>query len=100
MKKLLLMLSTIAFLTPAFSQHQTDNWFFGVNAGINFSTGAAVDFNGSALNTTEGCSSMSDAAGNVLFYTDGVSVWNKNNQVMPNGTGLLGSTSSTQSALA
>jgi hypothetical protein len=97
MKKLLLSL-LILVCHSSFAQHEADNWRFGVNAGIDFNTGTPVASSG-ALNTTEGCSSISDSTGNLLFYTDGVSVWNRNNQVMPNGTGLLGGTSSTQSAL-
>ncbi|MEK6406863.1 MAG: hypothetical protein AABN34_07865 [Acidobacteriota bacterium] len=42
---------------------------------------------------------MSDQAGNLMFYTDGRTVWDKNNVQMPNGTGLLGASSATQSAL-
>jgi hypothetical protein len=34
-----------------------------------------------------------------LFYSDGVTVWNRNHVVMPNGTGLMGNNSSTQSAM-
>lgn len=39
--------------------------------------------------TVEGCASVSDSSGNLLFYTNGLQVWNANNQVMPNGNGLL-----------
>ncbi len=38
----------------------------------------------------EGCSSVSDADGNLLFYTSGGTVWNRNHQIMPNGAGLSG----------
>jgi hypothetical protein len=51
------------------------------------------------MNTSEGCSVISDLTGAVRFYTDGGTVWNSNNQVMQNGTGLLGNSSATQSAL-
>ncbi len=51
------------------------------------------------LNTIEGCSSISDYNGNLLFYTDGITIWNRNHQPMPNGTGLGGHTSSTQSGI-
>jgi hypothetical protein len=98
MKKYFLSLLLILSLT-VFGQHQTDNWYFGWNAGIDFSSGIPLAVTGGALVTTEGCSSISDNAGNLLFYTEGVSVWNRNHQVMPNGTGLLGNVSSTQSAL-
>jgi len=42
---------------------------------------------------------FSDANGNLLFYTDGIKVWNKNHQVMANGANLLGNPSSSQSAI-
>src|SRR5215217_3779517 len=51
------------------------------------------------MSTYEGSASIADHDGNLLFYTDGISVWNKNHNVMPNGSGLLGDASSTQSAL-
>lgn len=51
------------------------------------------------MNTGEGCATISNSSGDLLFYTDGVTVWNKNHQIMPNGTDLLGGSSSTQSAI-
>jgi gliding motility-associated-like protein len=47
----------------------------------------------------EGTSSISDSLGNLLFYTDGITVWNKLHATMDNGDSLLGHQSSTQSAL-
>ena len=32
---------------------------------------------------------MSDTLGNILFYFDGNTVWNRNDEVMLNGTGIL-----------
>lgn len=37
--------------------------------------------------------------GELLFYTDGVTVWNRFHEVMPNGTGLMGDPTTSQSAL-
>ncbi len=51
------------------------------------------------LSTNEGCSSISDRFGNLLFYSDGTTVWNRNHIVMQNGNGLFGDSSSTQSAI-
>ncbi|MBK8845914.1 MAG: PKD domain-containing protein [Bacteroidetes bacterium] len=51
------------------------------------------------MTQVEGCSSIADQNGDLQFYTDGISVWNKNHILMANGTGLLGNSSSTQSAL-
>ena len=90
----LLMLSTVSY-----AQKEGNIWYFGENAGLDFNSGIPVALTDGAINTHEGCSVISDANGNLLFYTDGVTVWNKNHKQMPNGFGLLGHSSSTQSAL-
>lgn len=82
-----------------FAQGEGNNWYFGQNAGLNFNGGAPVSMTNGLLVTQEGCASISDSAGNLLFYTDGVTVWNRLHIVMPNGTGLMGNGSSTQSAM-
>jgi len=46
----------------------------------------------------ESTATISDSAGNLLFYAQASKVWNRNHQVMPNGNGLLGGPSSTQGA--
>jgi len=38
------------------------------------------------LNTTEGCATISDINGNLLFYTDGSTVWEK---ILEDGIGKL-----------
>lgn len=78
---------------------QSQNWFFGGNAGLDFSTTPPSIISGGALSTYEGCSSASDILGNLLFYTNGVDIYNRNHQLMANGSGLNGNTSTTQSAL-
>ena len=81
-------------------QHKESNWwYFGNYAGLNFSSGSPVAVTDGAMYTNQGCSTISDSSGNLLFYTNGVEVWNKNHVVMPNGSGLLGNASSTQSAI-
>ncbi len=81
------------------AQREASNWYFGVKAGLDFNSGAPVALTDGEIVTKEGCSSISDRNGNLLFYTDGVSVWDKRHRVMPNGTGLLGHESSTQSGI-
>jgi hypothetical protein len=75
-----------------------NNWFFGANAGVNFSTGTPVSITG-PISTNEGVSVISDVNGNLLFSTDGITVYDRNNTPMPNGFGLLGDPSSTQSGV-
>jgi len=78
---------------------RASHWYFGNGAGIDFSSGNPIcDLNGS-LNTYEGSASISDLNGNLLFYSDGDTVWNKFHQPMPNGKGLKGCFSSAQSCL-
>ena len=36
-----------------------------------------------------GCATVSDSSGDLLFYSDGMRVWDKNHQPMKGGTGLL-----------
>lgn len=76
-------------------------WYFGEYAGLDFNSGSPVALTNGALDTEEGCATISTNAGALLFYTDGLTVWNNTHVPMPNGTGLLGALagSSTQSAI-
>lgn len=98
MKKLITALF-ILFSCFNYAQGEANNWYFGYRAGINFNNGAANAVSGSQIYTNEGCATFSKPNGDLLFYTDGIKVWDKNNMVMPNGTNLLGNPSSTQSAI-
>ena len=49
-----------------------------------------ADTNGQMI-VWKGSATMSDTAGNLLFYTNGIQVWNKNHQIMPNGNFLINS---------
>lgn len=90
-----------------FSQGEANNWYFGNNAGITFNTNPPSALTNGALNTNEGCSSISRPNGDLLFYTDGRTVWNRNHQPMNNANyspatnfdGLNGDPSSTSSGL-
>ncbi|MBI2721591.1 MAG: T9SS type A sorting domain-containing protein [Bacteroidetes bacterium] len=78
---------------------KANNWHFGNSAGLNFNTATpSALLNGQTI-APDNTSSISDAAGNLLFYTNGVTVWNKNNVSMPNGNGLIGHSSAGQCAV-
>ncbi|RDV10364.1 hypothetical protein DXT99_26515 [Pontibacter diazotrophicus] len=83
----------------AFAQGEKANWYFGKGAGITFTQDTVTAVTHSRIFTEEGSASLSDKDGNLLFYTNGITVWNRNHRVMPNGNGLMGGKSSTQSAL-
>lgn len=92
----LIWLATTLHSQPKLSQ----NWYFGQYAGLTFKNGAAQPLDDGRLSTSEGCATVSDPlTGELLFYTDGVTVWNRLHDVMPNGRGLAGDPSTSQSAL-
>ncbi len=93
------VLLVLLFTTCCFSQREAANWYFGNNAGLDFNSGNPVAILDGQIATIEGCSAISDFNGNLLFYTDGRTVWNKMHEIMPNGLELKGSASSAQSAL-
>ncbi len=94
-----LLILLIAFSAKVgYSQLQTAKWYFGAQAGWDFMGMPTVLTNG-MMNPWEGCASIADNTGALLFYTDGITVWNKTHAVMANGTGLFGNGSSTQSGV-
>ena len=94
------LLKILLFISlEVFSQAEANHWYFGENAGVSFTSGNPVAQLDGALNTWEGCSSISAETGALRFYTDGIWVYNKNHQQMPNGYGLLGDPSSSQSGI-
>lgn len=95
---LILVFLLLNFFSAFRAQNEAINWHFGYGAALSFSSNPPSISSGS-LNTNEGCASISDAAGNLLFYTDGVTIYNQTHAVMANGTGLFGHPSTTQSAL-
>ncbi|MFN8242570.1 MAG: gliding motility-associated C-terminal domain-containing protein [Ferruginibacter sp.] len=94
------MLFLISFAgKESVAQKESWNWYFGAEAGINFSSGTAQPVYDGATDATEGVASISDKDGNLLFYTDGIQVWNRNHQIMQRGGHLYGHRSSTQSGI-
>ncbi|WP_303315791.1 T9SS type B sorting domain-containing protein [Flavivirga abyssicola] len=104
MKKIIIF-GILCFSLYSYTQNEASNWYFGANAGIRFNpNGTITELTAGQLNTDEGCTTISDANGNLLFYTDGITVWDRLHRPMPNangivGSGLYGDPSSTQSAI-
>lgn len=99
MKYRLFFMMYFLYSICSYGQKETNIWYFGNGAGLDFKDGAPVTMSYTQLNTMEGCASISKQDGKLLFYTDGVTIWNHLHQVMVNGTGLQGDKSSTQSAV-
>lgn len=98
---------TIILLSPLLliAQNQGNIWYFGNQAGIDFNTSTPTylldgltDFP-SCCGWNEGSSSICDDNGVLLFYTNGRTIWNSQQLVMSNGSGLMGHASSTQSSI-
>lgn len=87
------------------AQKQGNIWYFGSQSGLDFTTGSPVILSngqtgvGDPIGWQEGTSCISDSSGALMFYTGGEIIWNRNHTSMPNGTGIMGGTSSTQSSL-
>jgi len=81
------------------AQNANNHWFFGNRAGLQFTAGGITTLTSGQLVSYEGCASVSDdVTGDLLFYSNGLQIWNRLHEVMPNGDGVLGGafTSSTQ----
>ncbi|MFS4483312.1 T9SS type B sorting domain-containing protein [Hyunsoonleella sp. 2307UL5-6] len=104
MKNTLILILLCITTFSLFAQKQAANWYFGQNAGITFNDdGTVSELTDGSLSTAEGCTTISDTEGNLLFYTDGITVWDRLHRTMPNANqtsgGLFGDPSSTQSAI-
>lgn len=105
MKYLLILFALLSWISksaaqPTSGRHDATIWYFGTRAGLDFSSGTPVALTNSSLTQHEGSSVMCDQrTGRLLFYSDGVTVWDSTHKEMPNGTGLKGHWTSAQSVL-
>lgn len=74
-------------------------WYFGNHAGIDFNNPAPIALTDGVTNTYDNTATIADDQGTLQFYSDGQTVWNRNHQVMVNGTGLFGDITGGQPAL-
>ncbi len=97
MKKYTLLI-LLFFALKSFSQKEANIWYFGENTGLDFNTNPPTALTGS-LSTDEGSTSISNSNGILQFYTDGSIAYDRSGAIMSNGRGLLGDSSSAQSAI-
>jgi hypothetical protein len=101
MKKISILTFSIMlfFSNCLFSQTVAySNWAIGNGGGLKFQNGNLTQFQ-SQMACQDMGSTISDAIGNLLFYCNGTTVYNKNHTVMANGTGLLGDVTGGHAAL-
>src|SRR5205809_3726539 len=98
MKKLFLLL-TVLFPGFLFAQGRINNWCFEDSIGISFNGINPTLFSSAFSHVDsfdESAATISDDSDNLLFYTDGITVWNKNGDTLLNGNGLLSNPTITQ----
>jgi len=93
------------------SESQGVKWYFGQNAGLDFGGGGSPKpITDGTLNTIEGSSSIANTKGQLLFYTDGITIYGKDGKPLKSldprdsaatatAIPLGGNKNSTQSAL-
>ncbi len=65
------------------------NWVFGNMNRLTFASGMPVSVGGTQNAGPEASSQISDASGNLLFYTDNRTIWNANHAPMNNSAGFF-----------
>ncbi|NBU05934.1 MAG: hypothetical protein EBT39_06245, partial [Sphingobacteriia bacterium] len=93
-----IVISFFSFINQTVTaQNPNSKWCFGHFAGLDFMTTLPSVLTNS-LYSGVGSASIADVNGNLLFYTDGVTIYNQNHNIMANGT-LLNGAYSAQCAL-
>jgi len=101
LKKIVSLLILLSVSINISAQLENSNWYFGNQAGINFNdeTSDPSALTDGVMRTDGGSASISDANGNLLFYTNGITVWGADHKTLKNGTGLFGSSTVSQAVL-
>jgi gliding motility-associated-like protein len=81
------------------AQQSRKYWYFGDEAGLRFDADGPKVLLDGVLYTPEGTAVATTYDGKLLFSTTGVVVFNRDHNPMPNGIGLNGDYSTTQSAI-
>ncbi|HPD03629.1 MAG TPA: hypothetical protein PLB57_02390, partial [bacterium] len=83
----------------SFSQLEAKHWVFGQRVHLKFENAQFVKMPASKVLASGGTACISDKNGDLLFYTDGKTIWNKNHDTLKNGYGLISYSGSTQGAI-
>lgn len=98
MKKIIVLFLILS--SSLFAQKETNIWYFGIGAGIDFNSGTATAITSTQIGSdVGGPATISTSSGELLFYTDSQFIYNKNHEVMQNGDNIGGTLGSTQAAI-
>lgn len=102
MAKKLFILSVMVFLGCAkllaqYNSNRNKVWVMGNRIGVDFNLSPPGVFTSNMQNSLEGCASVCDTSGQLLFYTNGTNVWTASGTIMPSGTNFNGGSGTTYS---
>jgi hypothetical protein len=101
-KNLIILLFCLLFsLSDTIADEKNTIWYYGERAGMRFSSEKSTPepLLDGGMAVEEGCATLSDSEGNLILYTDGKTVWNRNHNLLKNGSDLKGYGTATQSTL-
>lgn len=75
-KTLFLFLTCLLYVGRAYAQKEANIWAFGNGMALNFKADTTEIRSEIAIQLPVACASIADKNGNLLFYTDGVTMWN------------------------
>jgi hypothetical protein len=87
MKKIIIYGMLILFPIISQAQKQGNYWKLGRRGAISFNGGGQVQINDTCKEILgESSTTMCDSRGNLLFYSNGIKVYNRLDRLMPNGS--------------
>src|SRR4051812_38749880 len=101
--KLLYFIILVLSFEALRAQNELSKWYMSNGSALDFMTSPPTILQTNAIppdSNPEGSTAMSDINGKLLFYSNGVTVFNKNHLPMANGTGLMGNISTSQCCVA
>ncbi len=79
---IILSIVAVAPFATGLAQHEQDHWAFGDHIMLSFAADS-VQLDSNAMQAFEGCVSISDpGTGQLLFYSNGDTIWNRAGRVM------------------
>lgn len=86
---LFLCISLFLFPTLKSSAQYENIWVFGLKNSIDFNSGTPQLITKPDFQTNEASAAVCDSNGQLLFYTNGTDVWDRTDNLMPNGKALI-----------
>jgi|GEM_PF-1970702 len=90
----------VLFPYYCYPQGEWNKWYCGAHVTIDFNSGVPMVLGLQPMLAKHTSASVSDSFGNILFYSNGEEVYNRNGNIMPNGSGLIGTYWTSQSVFA